>query len=59
VDSPRAGDTAETLYYAQVDQAFRAKQQDIPAKPLTEWDRSALLHGERPITSRRVGIEPN
>jgi hypothetical protein len=53
LDSPRAGDTVETLYYAWVDQTFRAKARDASAKPLTERERSALLHGERPITSRR------
>jgi hypothetical protein len=53
LDSPRAGDTVETLYYAWVDQTFRAKARDASAKPLTEWERSALLPGERPITSRR------
>jgi hypothetical protein len=29
-----AGDTAETLHYAWVDQTFRAKEQETSAKPL-------------------------
>jgi hypothetical protein len=45
-----ATDAAESLYYAWADQMWAGKLDEAKPRPLAEWERSALLHGEKPIT---------